>query len=156
MKRKKLSKRWKVGFKITAWIALIAVPVYAVTQTSWVHPCVDENDLTCIGQFGAPPCVCDGDFDNNAHWKLLAPNGNIAVIVHSNASVTDEDILRMAFTNETVYELRIFTDNTGGDDELDILFDDAATITVSKEVKLDATNGKLTFRVDSGGKIVTQ
>jgi hypothetical protein len=62
----------------------------------------------------------------------------------------------MAFTNETVNQLRVITEDTGGDDELDVLFDDAATLTVSAELKIDATNGKATLRVDGGGTIQTQ
>lgn len=62
----------------------------------------------------------------------------------------------MAFTNETVNQLLVITKDTGGDDELDVLFNDAATLTVSAEVKIDATNGKATLRVDGSGKIQTQ
>lgn len=156
MEREKFKKFLKTGGKVALLVAVIAIPAYAITRTNWVHPCANANDLNCLGFLGAPPCVCDGDFDNDNHWTFNAPNANIAIMDHSNASVTDEDFLRMAFTNETVAELRISTDDTGGNDDLDILFDDSATITVSGAVTLDATNGQLTLRVDSGGKIVTQ
>jgi hypothetical protein len=155
--RKEYFKRvLKTGGKAALLIALVAVPAYAITTSTWVHPCADANDLVCYGQFGTPPCACNGDFDNDDHWRMAAPDGNIANMTHSNDLISGEDFLRMAFTNETVNQLRVITKDTGGDDELDVLFDDAATLTVSGELKIDATNGKATLRVDSGGEIVTQ
>ncbi len=174
MKQKKL----KIGLLAAGCIAVIALPVYAIILSGWIHPCPGQQPLTCNpsphpccdSKFGclpgSPPCPpvdcwCEGNFNDPNNWTRGVPRDiDLADIDHSNAAVTDEGYLLMQFSDHTVHSMWIRTDDTGGDDELDIRFENknpgGDTMTVSYELKLDATNGKVTLRAEDEATMATQ
>lgn len=154
-------KRCRVALMATATVGVVAVTVYAVTTVAWDHPCPSPQALTCEPLpplCGKPPnepcptpdCWCEGDFNDDDHWTVHAPDGDIAQIVHSHDSVSNEKWLEMAAYTTNVVDLEILTDDTGGDDSLDIRLTGGGTIVVSGEVLLDATDGRIELTCEGG------
>ncbi len=154
--RKKLSRRIRIGLMATGLVAAIAIPVYAITTQSWVHPCADEEDLVCDTGC-CPPysnnCRCVGSWANEDHWTPELPGG-IVGITHSHALVTDEEYIDMWYPDDGATKLTIKTKYTGGDDKLEVRFNSNYTLTLGGLV-LDATNGEVTMLKDTGGTVET-
>lgn len=97
------------------------------------------------------------DFDDSNNWTNGAPGfggGDIAYVTHSNLSVEDEVYVQMEYSTQTVYGLRLSSADTGGADFLYVRFKKkgagTVTMTVSTEIKLDATDGPVSVTLSSG------
>lgn len=163
------TKKCRVALIAAVTLGAVAVTVYAATTVVWAHPCPSPLSLTCDPPppppnppCGRPPrlpcppppdldCWCEGEFNNDDHWNLHAPDGDTAKITHSHAYVNDENWLEWEVNGTAyVHHLKIFTADTGGDDTLNIRLTGPWTIVVDEEVLLDATDGRLEIRADSG------